>query len=470
MNAVWKRRRMRLLVVVVLAVVALVGTVLVRRDLAARRYAAAIGQLDRDNPYWRLDDLVAHLQSTPISDDENLAVPLAEVAAALPLPDADYGQRRADLVVDLVPNVRLTRDQWRVVIEGVERTEAAIGPALDMERFSRGRHTIAYTADGISTRLPHIDRLYTARYWLLEDLQLAAVQRGDATTALRVLVATLNLGRSMRDEPTAVSQFRRTALRKSAVRDVERLLGHLALTEMQLQSIDRELHAELDDDLWPVAIRGELAFVDRFMTAVQSGVLRPSMLKRLGPIMPPPPTPADQAADWIVDHVGVSVVAEHAELLETAARVVATARLTWPERWSAHRSLPSKEDPLKPELVRLLTPNCRGLIGRFALDEARVRCALAAIAIEQHRVTNGGWPKSLADLGPLPTDPFTGMPLLYKQLADGVVVYSVGPDEIDDGGTLTETNASLMAPNTDIGVRLWDMPHRNQRAPDRDSP
>ena len=45
----------------------------------------------------------------------------------------------------------------------------------------------------------------------------------------------------------------------------------------------------------------------------------------------------------------------------------------------------------------------------------------------------------LSDLVPtfleeVPTDPFDGIPLRYKQLIKGYLLYSIGEDGVDDGG------------------------------------
>jgi len=72
---------------------------------------------------------------------------------------------------------------------------------------------------------------------------------------------------------------------------------------------------------------------------------------------------------------------------------------------------------------------------------AKVRATITALAIERWRLAHHGQlPASLTDLVPryLPTapiDPFNGQLLCYKKLTAGYVVYSVGPDFTDDGGT-----------------------------------
>ena len=71
---------------------------------------------------------------------------------------------------------------------------------------------------------------------------------------------------------------------------------------------------------------------------------------------------------------------------------------------------------------------------------ALVRACRCALAIERWRYAHGDQaPDSLAMLVPdyfpaIPRDPFDDQPLRYKKLAQGYVVYSIGPDFIDDGG------------------------------------
>ena len=83
------------------------------------------------------------------------------------------------------------------------------------------------------------------------------------------------------------------------------------------------------------------------------------------------------------------------------------------------------------------------------------RCSRIAVAIERYRRTHGeSLPAGLTDLVPnylaeLPEDPLTGKPLLYRIDADAYLVYSVGSNGKDDGGSLL-----LQAPNADTGIRV----------------
>jgi hypothetical protein len=93
--------------------------------------------------------------------------------------------------------------------------------------------------------------------------------------------------------------------------------------------------------------------------------------------------------------------------------------------------------------------------------QARLRCAIAAVAAERYRLKHEKtWPGGLDDLvkdgllKEVPKDPYDGKPLRFKRTPTGVIVYSVGPDMIDNGGKVGP--ATPGAAGTDIGFELWD--------------
>jgi hypothetical protein len=84
----------------------------------------------------------------------------------------------------------------------------------------------------------------------------------------------------------------------------------------------------------------------------------------------------------------------------------------------------------------------RTLMARATETEARRRLIVTAIALERYRGRHGAYPKTLQELVPEllknpPVDFMDGKPLRYRLTDDGrFVLYSVGLDCIDDGGTM----------------------------------
>jgi hypothetical protein len=88
----------------------------------------------------------------------------------------------------------------------------------------------------------------------------------------------------------------------------------------------------------------------------------------------------------------------------------------------------------------LLLPNFPRAANRMAFGQTAADCSAVACALELYRRQHGQYPGALAALAPefiprLPHDVINGQPLIYSRTEDGrYVLYSVGWNEIDDGG------------------------------------
>jgi hypothetical protein len=112
----------------------------------------------------------------------------------------------------------------------------------------------------------------------------------------------------------------------------------------------------------------------------------------------------------------------------------------------------------------------QSLLGLAAGAEARRRILSAAIALERYRGRHGNYPKALQELVPellqsTPIDFMDGKPLRYRLAADGhFVLYSVGLNCVDDGGTLLrrerrESSGGLLLPGPQQATHLvWPRP------------
>jgi hypothetical protein len=93
-------------------------------------------------------------------------------------------------------------------------------------------------------------------------------------------------------------------------------------------------------------------------------------------------------------------------------------------------------------LARLMLPALGRMAEKSAYGQVSVDLARVACALERHRLANGAYPESLAALAPkylaeVPHDVINGQPLHYHRTDDGrFVLYSVGWNETDDGGTI----------------------------------
>lgn len=98
--------------------------------------------------------------------------------------------------------------------------------------------------------------------------------------------------------------------------------------------------------------------------------------------------------------------------------------------------------PANPLLTRL-TPRWQPVWFRTTHSDLRFTLLEAELSASAYLLDQGRLPQSLADLVPtylpqVPTDPFDGKPLKSVVTGGSLVIYSVGPDGIDDGGKPTD--------------------------------
>ena len=76
------------------------------------------------------------------------------------------------------------------------------------------------------------------------------------------------------------------------------------------------------------------------------------------------------------------------------------------------------------------------LYGYYLQFISELHATQAVLALHSYHLKNEKWPAVLSDAIPeVPLDPFDGKPLRYRLEKDGTwVVYSIGPDRVDDGG------------------------------------
>ena len=138
------------------------------------------------------------------------------------------------------------------------------------------------------------------------------------------------------------------------------------------------------------------------------------------------------------------------ELMDASARAM---DLPWAE--SVESFYPTSQemmattiDPVSPVshiIVSLSLPALQGGIISGIRTEARQNCCIAAIATQRYRIKHGTLPRILTDLKDLipgkdaskssrPIDPFDGQPLRFKTSENGVIIYSIGENKVDNGG------------------------------------
>jgi hypothetical protein len=442
----WKLVGRLALIVIVLAVVTPIGYGVYARWRGQNALDRVYTQLDATDPGWDIESITRDTNAKLPPDDKNPFVVATTAYGQLPASFTAATSTHPDLGTNS-SNTLLDDATKAKVIASLTRTEAATDTAMTLLATpGEGGNVIVQPPNPTDRRLDKEQNLRQVAYLLSLRATLEA-NAGEHDAALRSTRAGLAVARGLGSDPMLITQLVRIAVGSVAVHQAERVLG-LTEPDAGLAEFQTELLTEAEFPRLLVGLRGERASADRTFDFVASGQAS-----------------GIRAAQSLLGYQGT---ADRVKCIEILTAYVEAAKLPPAERQAALRAVefPQEKDR-RYVLTNLLLPAVDKVIDASVRSQGELRAAAVAVACERHRRKLGTWPATLeaidkAILPALPVDPADGKPLRYKRLPDGVVVYTIGPDGVDHGGTM-DSNAPR--DKRDYGMRLYDVPMRWQPAP-----
>jgi hypothetical protein len=376
-------------------------------------------------------------------------------------PPVPLDNRLRDL--DRTPDARLDAPTAALLREELAREKAALDEARKLTVLPQGRHNLTFRPNPLDTHL--LEQHETAKVVaLLRYDALERAQKGDARAALQSCRAALNAARSLGDEPFLVSQLIRIGGVATVCETVERVLALGEATDVELAMLQHALSEENRHPTLLVCLRGRRALLDNVYTQLETGTVNANAVAAVAA------QETGGQLDWKMRTWGVSQATlrrEHARTLDLLNRMIEVAALPEHEQPRELQSLRDLLDDMPNDalLTKLFLPPTFEAGEPCRRKSAQVRALMTLVAVERYRLKHQKWPEKLDDLKPdflaaVPRDPYDGKPLRYVKRADGVTVYSVGHDGVDDGGTIDRRKP--LGPGTDQGYRLWDLEARRK--------
>ena len=324
---------------------------------------------------------------------------------------------------------------------------------------------------GFACLLPHLARLKRSSQYLSLHA-VAALKDGDSEAALEDIKLLIRLIESIRGEPIVISQCVRIGMLSDALQPVWEGLADRQWTEAELIAIQRALGTLDFLADFQFAVRGERAFglwgLDYIRRMGIAGLneigserqdSEPSELKHLLGIAAFPLIPAG----WF-DQNKLSLCRIYEKHLLPLMVLLERRVVPYSAIQQANSATVRPGGQPYYAFSRLLLP----ALGGFAEKCARAQCSLdlarVACALERYRLANAQFPETLDALAPrfiakLPHDVINGQSLKYRRTDDGqFVLYSVGSNETDDGGTVGLTKNGY--PDEKKGDWVWHYPAR----------
>ncbi|HLJ96094.1 MAG TPA: ABC transporter permease subunit [Gemmataceae bacterium] len=420
-------------------------------DAANRDLQEAIALADSLDPHWRLEEIEANRVKIP--DDRNSARLVQKLKNVRDTPW--YTEETDRIIQNQSPELQLEPQETVAIRNLLAAAQPALIEARRLSEMPTGNLPVAWSRDGWSTPLPHVQDARLPVNLLTLDVLLRA-QEEDAEGALASCMAILNTGRSLGDTPLLIPVMVRTAIVEAALVQIERTLAQGRPSEAALAAVQHLLEDEDRQPLLLVGLRGERACCNQFFEALRSGDAQAEQIFDMNRRM---------NLDMLLPSYLRSLKSEEAEVLRQHTQLVEAAKLPVEQQEARFLQIGTV---LQRSLAGWFFPRVAPVLASDRLMHAQLRSTLTALAAERYRCTHGDWPTGLTALVPeylvdVPLDPYDGQPLRYSRLADGVVVYSVGPDGTDNGGKLDRKFPSR--PGTDRGMRLWNPAKRRQFPP-----
>jgi hypothetical protein len=501
-----RRRLWRWLAAFVVGCVALIGGSLAVEDFMIRKaWTDACAEADRLDPGWRWDELLA--ARPVVAEGRGVGGRVLEICHALPprWPDWATLLRDEDLPppqpppppiegippgMDFLPTPEDRRREFGDAAEGTYSNMSpaqqlppgqaaalriALAAAADglmrtdgLENLSTGRLNRAHSDTVVADVFPaHLTDVRTVARLLRMRAQIRALDGGaDAAVldARRILVVSRFAGA----EPSFMSKLVQMAVRSIFVGTVEGVLAQGEPSPAALAELQRAICADFADPAILNALRGERAYIEDTIRALDDGRLTYDRVHIMDEI--PKVTGVEKIDRWLRRFRGGGSWTKPscAEVLRYQSYLIEIVKES-PDALRSRANEVAAYRNKMGESARMATDTYDKYIQAEWRSRALLSSAAVALAAEQFRRTNSRWPESLAELvtakvlDAVPPDPFDGKPLRMRRLSDGIVIYSVGPDLNDDGGEV-RVDPKVGGLSKDLGVRLWDLAQRRQAA------
>jgi hypothetical protein len=490
-------RRRRLWIALAIFFVLLVGVpagfVIVMRYLGERDLALALAETDQLDPYWRLEDLEAHRPPIPPRDKNGFEQFMAAFHA-LPIeatpqwwfPELDGDPKyKKGVTYDMQTSLRklelnrmspvlLNKDQARVLRTDIERSKEAVGLLRKMVEFPSGRGSSLLADGGFHYQSPALNKLMDTAKLLSPDTQVRIFD-GDMAGALQNVHALLHVSRALANEPDVMTQLVSRVIDLVALDNLERTLAGGICSEDQLALMQKELERAAEDSSMEAAFRGNRAYVNRLLEAAESGALSKDEFRAA--VSAPSTRAAPSASARLIETIRFALFygnlpGERARMLRRENDRIRISRLPVRERFLVCKELNARnQQPYGMWSSLTESYFASSAFYKYVEDELTVEavlaCAIGAVAAERFRLAKQRWPTSMDELTPsyLKTasmDLYSGQPLRLVHKGTALIVYSVGANQVDDGGDLRP-----MMPLTgpDLGFVLHDPDQRRRPGP-----
>jgi hypothetical protein len=286
----------------------------------------------------------------------------------------------------------------------------------------------------------------------------AEEQNGQGGPALDDIKLLVRVNDCIREQPFLISHLVRLAIMNIMIQPIYEGLAQHCWSDAQLAELEQVLAGQDFLADYKFAMKGEEIFaIDSFekqrVTRQMKVVVDSLNSSRV----------VTNSLRWLPSAYFYQNELSFATMYENNIRQLVdfTNRIVWPSRVARTvAEIQAQTSHFAPYHAQayLLSPSVAKAVEKFAFTQAAIDLAGVACALERYRLAHGEYPATLDALAPqfidqVPHDIINGQPLHYR-LTDGkFVLYSVGWNATDDGGTVVLTKGGSI--DREKGDWVW---------------
>lgn len=297
-------------------------------------------------------------------------------------------------------------------------------------------------SQGPAMPMPELGSMLSAVRILLNQAYFQA-RDGDTSGALNAIRAAMKISAFYRDEPLLIPWLVGITDEQMCLSAIMALLAKgNGLTAGQINGLEGAVETHLAM-LRPSLVRALDGERILFGGSVFERLLTGTWGKNADWTDSLSPSSSGEFRDffWLYGHFRPLLLADYAAYLNAMLDI--RKMVTDPQPGGPDCEALIKRLPPTAVLTRITIPGFGAALGRLRETEVAHDLALIGLRAETFRIANGRFPRDLAELagnGTLPADPFSGHAFVYKESGGDLLIYSVGPDGVNNGGNPSAVN------------------------------
>jgi hypothetical protein len=273
--------------------------------------------------------------------------------------------------------------------------------------------------------------------WIMRARAAFESGAGHPAQVWNLALTQLRFADSLRLDPTSATQYTRLGIAARVCRTIQELCETTPPDREQVQALDALLQRQDNIDLLIRGIDGERLLIgERFFSLPRDEldkIFRKEMGSPDGNAMPSGLMKAIYRLGFQVVAFRPRLVADHAAYLDLMRKRVDLLRGPYRDKKEYDQLLHTSRWNI---LASMLSGRSNYEIYIYRRDVAELRMTRAGLALLEYKRAHGAFPETLAALGLRELiDPFADQPLHYRPEGEGFVIYSIGEDGKDNGGT-----------------------------------